>query len=303
MYLLLYDIKGEKDPHGIRIRLVRALRKINAFQLQKSSWILENFDGNLISLIEEFRKAGGCVKIIEWIPRTLNEVIGSDKIIKVAIAPMSIEPVLEKWHEKIALALKENGIESIVVPVGGKIRELLLNEKDEKRISRVMDEIALMDIDGIVVLNCGRSAKSGIVFMAQIISNTKILKNMIALPLIHVERVGRDDGVIVVWSSRNRKLIDIIKGVTNLDVVKPAPELKGILKSEDGEIRKIHHVEPGDKIIANGIYIGKCLSNQVYIVAKDGKIVEILGGKIFKRNIEKLKFNSLSELIIKTIKD
>ncbi|MCS7098232.1 MAG: DUF2117 domain-containing protein [Candidatus Methanomethyliaceae archaeon] len=303
MYLLLYDIEGRRDPHGIRIRLVRALRKANAFQLQKSSWILEEFDKDLISLIEEFRRAGGCIKIIEWIPRTINEVLGRDEINRVAIAPISIEPLLEKWHEKIALALKENGIESIVVPVGRKIRELLLDEECEKRISRVLDEIALMDIDGIIALNCGRSAKSGIVFMSQILSNTKILKNMMALPLIHVERLGRDDGVIIAWSSKNKRLIDIIKGVTSLDVIKPTPELKGVLKSEDKEIRKIHYVEPGDKIIANEIYIGKCLSNQVYIVAKDGKIIEILGGKIFKRNIEKLKFNSLSELIIKTMKD
>ncbi|MEM2178448.1 MAG: DUF2117 domain-containing protein [Candidatus Methanomethylicaceae archaeon] len=302
MYLLIYDIEGKKDPHGIRIRLVRTLRKMNAFQLQKSSWIIEEFNDNLISLINEIRKVGGSVKIIEWIPKTLNEIIGGNEIQRIAITPISIEPILEKWHEKIALTLKNNGIDVIIIPASKKARELLSYNNEEKSISRMLDEIALMDIDGIIVLNCGRSVNSGIIFMAQILSNTKILKNLINLPLIHIERIGKEDGVILVWNSENKKLLDIIKKITNLKVMKPTPEVKNIYKSQNKEIRKIHYVEPGDKIIVNGIYIGKCLSDQVYIIAKEGKIIDILGGKIFKKGIEKLKFNSLSDLVIKTIK-
>lgn len=299
----MYDIEGRKDPHGIRIRLVRALRKANAFQLQKSSWIVEELKGDLISIINEMRKAGGSVKILEWVPRALSELVENYEIQRVAISPTSIEPVLENWHEKMALALKSSGIDSVIVPASKRARELLLNYNEEKTMSRMLDEIALMDVDGIIVLNCGRSVKSGIMFMAQILSNTKILKNLTFLPLIHVERIGREDGLILVWSAENKKLLDVVKKVTGLEVVKPAPEIKNICKSRDKEIRKVHYVEPGDKIIANGICIGKCLSNQVYIIAREGRIVEILGGKMFRREVKKLKFNSLSDLIIKTIRD
>lgn len=301
MYLLMYDIEGRKDPHGVRVRLVRVLRKMRAFQLQKSSWIVEEFNDSLISLINEIRRIGGNVKIVEWIPRTLNEITEKNEVLKIAIVPISIDPILEGWHEKISSILKNNGIANVIIPASKKARTS--NYDEEKSISRILDEVALMDVDGIIVLNSGRSLKSGIIFMAQILSNTKILKNLTTLPLIHVERIGKEDGAILVWSVENKKLLEIIRKFTNLEVIKPTPEVKNICKSQNREIRKIHYVEPGDKIIANGICIGKCSSDQVYIIAKDGKIIEILGGKIFKREIKKLKFNSLSDLVIKTVKD
>jgi len=98
MYLILYDIEGKKDPHGIRIRLVRRLKKLEAFQLQKSSWIIEKIDDKLLKLIEEFREAGGSIKILEWLPRSLSEITG--KIKKIALVITSVEIISEKWYEK-----------------------------------------------------------------------------------------------------------------------------------------------------------------------------------------------------------
>jgi hypothetical protein len=299
MYLILYDIEGKKDPHGIRIRLVRRLKKLEAFQLQKSSWIIDKIDDKLLKLIEEFREAGGSIKILEWLPRSLSEITG--KIRKIALVITSVEIISEKWYEKISNLLREKNIKYITIPAGKEVGKFFLKNID-KSLSRILDEVSLMDIDGIIILNNGRSTESGIIYIAQVISNTKILKNLTNFPLIHIERIGRKDGGIIVWNGENNELINIIKEVTGLSIIKPSIELMNISKIGSREIRKIHCAMPGDKIIVNNICIGICLSDQVYLIAENGKIIDIIGGKLNKKAARKISFDSLSKVIIKTIR-
>jgi len=87
MHLLLYDIEAKKDPHGIRIRLVRALRKSGAYQLHRSAWVINELSDALIGVIKEYRNAGGSVKITEWLPRMIGEVSPAKvSLLKVTIA-------------------------------------------------------------------------------------------------------------------------------------------------------------------------------------------------------------------------
>ncbi|MCQ5341280.1 MAG: DUF2117 domain-containing protein [Candidatus Methanomethylicia archaeon] len=299
MYLILYDIEGKKDPHGIRIRLVRRLKKLEAFQLQKSSWIIEKIDDKLLKLIEEFREAGGSIKILEWLPRSLSEITG--KIKKIALVITSVEIISEKWNGKISNLLREKNIKYITIPAGKEVGKFFLKNVD-KSLSRILDEVSLMDIDGIIILNNGRSTESGIIYIAQAISNTKILKNLTNFPLIHIERIGRKDGSIIVWNGGNNELVSIIKEMTGLNVIKPSIELMNISKIGSREIRKIHCAMPGDKIIVNDICIGICLSDQVYLIAENGRIIDIMGGKLNKKAANKISFDSLSKVIIKTIR-
>jgi hypothetical protein len=299
MYLILYDIEGKKDPHGIRIRLVRRLKKLEAFQLQKSSWIIEKIDDKLLKLIEEFREAGGSIKILEWLPRSLSEIIG--KIRKIALVITSVEIISEKWYEKISNLLREKNIKYITIPAGREVGKFFLKNVD-KSLSRILDEVSLMDIDGIIILNNGRSTESGIIYIAQAISNTKILKNLTNFPLIHIERIGRKDGSIIVWNGGINELVSIIKETTGLNVIKPSIELMNISKIGSREIRKIHCAMPGDKIIVNDICIGICLSDQVYLIAENGRIIDIMGGKLNKKAAKKISFDSISKVIIKTIR-
>jgi hypothetical protein len=299
MYLILYDIEGKKDPHGIRIRLVRRLKKLEAFQLQKSSWIIEKIDDKLLKLIEEFREAGGSIKILEWLPRSLSEIIG--KIRKIALVITSVEIISEKWNEKISNLLREKNIKYITIPAGREVGKFFLKNVD-KSLSRILDEVSLMDIDGIIILNNGRSTESGIIYIAQAISNTKILKNLTNFPLIHIERIGRKDGSIIVWNGGINELVSIIKETTGLNVIKPSIELMNISKIGSREIRKIHCAMPGDKIIVNDICIGICLSDQVYLIAENGRIIDIMGGKLNKKAAKKISFDSISKVIIKTIR-
>ena len=299
MYLILYDIEGKKDPHGIRIRLVRRLKKLEAFQLQKSSWIIEKIDEKLLKLIDEFREAGGSIKILEWMPRNLSEIIG--KIKRIALIITSIEIISEKWYEKISNLLREKNIKYITIPAGKEVGKFFLKNID-KNLSRILDEVSLMDIDGIIILNNGRTIQSGMIYIAQTISNTKILKNLTNFPLIHIERIGKSDGGIIIWNGEENEIVKILKEATGLSIIKPSIELMNISKLGSREIRKIHCAMPGDKIIVNNICIGICLSDQVYLIAENGKIIDIMGGKLYKKAIKKISFDSLSKVIIKTIR-
>jgi len=303
MFLLLYDIEGKKDPRGIRIRLVRALRGIDAFQLQRSCWIVEYFDDRLIKVLDELRHAGGSVKIMEWLPRSLDDIFGHKISKKFVLAPISAEPVLEGWHERVSSALESSGFHVKTIPVGESATKALyktVKQKSQKTLSRVLDEISLMDIDGLILLNSGRSTQSGILYVAQMIYNTRLLKNIPNLPLIHIERAGKSDGAIILWNETYRELLEPIKKVTNLGILRPSLEIKKFSKEGNREIRQIQFAEIGDKIILNGKYVGTCLSNNVYLVAENGKLVDIIGGKLSKA-AKNIVVESLAKAIVKTL--
>jgi len=203
--------------------------------------------------------------------------------------------------KKISNLLREKNIKYITIPAGKEVGKFFLKNVD-KSLSRILDEVSLMDIDGIIILNNGRSTESGIIYIAQAISNTKILKNLTNFPLIHIERIGRKDGSIIVWNGGINELVSIIKEITGLNVIKPSIELMNISKIGSREIRKIHCAMPGDKIIVNDICIGICLSDQVYLIAENGRIIDIMGGKLNKKAAKKISFDSISKVIIKTIR-
>jgi hypothetical protein len=53
-------------------------------------------------------------------------------------------------------------------------------------------------------------------------------------------------------------------------------------------IRKLAGVFPGEKILINGIVVGKALSSEISIVSENGFIVAIRGGEIKEHGLEKL---------------
>jgi hypothetical protein len=81
----------------------------------------------------------------------------------------------------------------------------------------------------------------------------------------------------------------------------PNLETKAITVQGRKEIRQVHYANMGDALIMNGRRIGVCLTDQVYVVVEDGRLVDIIGGKISKREASKIRVDSLSSAIVKTI--
>jgi hypothetical protein len=313
MFLLLYDISVTDDPHGIRVRLVRSLRRNGAFQLQRSAWLVERLSEDVLNIADEYRAAGGSIKVSEWLPRTLSEVSskGAGHLRVVAIAPLGGEPIAEGWHRRAKKLLEVIGYRTVIEPVGESAwTELRKREKAPARreeresrgksMSRALDEIALKDIDGIVLLNSGRSAQSGMVFGAQTIANTVLLKGMTSLPLIQVERAGKDDGMVLIWNEPGGPLGKRIAEDFGLAVMKPGLEAKIVTMEGGREVRQIHYARLGDEIIVNDHRVGVCLSDQVYLIAEGGTLVDIMGGKMRKREAQRLRFDSIFNVTVKT---
>ncbi|MCQ5376817.1 MAG: DUF2117 domain-containing protein, partial [Candidatus Methanomethylicia archaeon] len=170
----------------------------------------------------------------------------------------------------------------------------------QKPISRILDEAALDDTDALIIINYGRSGKSGIMYIAQALARTSVLRNLTSLPLLHVERLGEADGAILVWNETGSALADFLKEELMMPIVRPSISLKKTTNIGERELRQIQYAIPGDAIVVNGVKIGTCLAEQVYLVAEKGRIVEIIGGKALK-SIKKVRIDSLDGAIIKTV--
>lgn len=69
---------------------------------------------------------------------------------------------------------------------------------------------------------------------------------------------------------------------------------------KDYVFRKIQGVSPGENIFVNNLVIGKATSNLLILMAKEGEIVDIIGGKIKAHGLEKLGKVDLNRAIVKT---
>ncbi|MCL2687971.1 MAG: DUF2117 domain-containing protein, partial [Methanobrevibacter sp.] len=72
-------------------------------------------------------------------------------------------------------------------------------------------------------------------------------------------------------------------------------------KLENNEkIRTIYGVSPNENIFVNGVVIGKSNSENLFLVANNGKIIDIIGGTIKDHGIEKLGPIDIDKAIVKT---
>ncbi len=309
MFLIIYDIEAKRDPHGIRIRLVRALRRSGALQIQRSVWIMESMTHDLLRIVDEFRRAGGKIKVSEWLPRCLGELApDNDSMRKASLAVIGAEPLAEEWHQEIGRHLEKLGYsievkpvsESAIAEYSKRIGKRIDCSEAEKSTSRLLDEVVLDDLDALVILNSGRTSQSGILYVAQTLSNTKVLRGMTSLPVIQIESPGKPDSAVVVWNETGRGLAEDLANELSIPVITPSVEIRKVTVNGSREIRQIQYAEVGDLIIVNGKEVGECLSDKVYVIAEGGRIVDIMGGRLFGKG-KKLKIDSLGNSIIKTI--
>jgi hypothetical protein len=260
--------------------------------------------------IDELRGAGGALKISEWLPRTIHEGTGKEPESKIIIlAVIGREPFHQGLHEKIKYILeRELGCRVKLMPVGESavkecgalFRRRVRSVDAEKPISKKLDEIALEDTDALVILNCGRSGKSGMMYMAQALARTSLLRNLTSLPMLQVERPGEPDSALIVWNESVGAIGEALSVELKAPVIKPSISMKKTTNVGYRELRQIHFARVGDSIIVDGLRVGICLSEQVFLVAEKGRIVDIIGGKILKAS-KRVKVDALDKALVKTV--
>ena len=157
------------------------------------------------------------------------------------------------------------------------------------------------NVDVIFLLNYGKSDVTGQVFGYKVYTHylDKIDDNDI--PVIQIERPGEGDGSVIPWNNDLELVTDLSRKL-NLAVVNPQEVYDNHIKNDNPDFnqRIVHGVSPGENIMVNSVVIGKTDSSQLTLIAKDNRIVDIIGGELKEHGLEKLGEVDLDSAIIKT---
>ena len=157
--------------------------------------------------------------------------------------------------------------------------------------------------DLIILINYGKSSVTGHAFGYKVFNRCKTNPD-----LIQIERPGEIDGTVIPWKDNLKDTADAISKDLNLNVMGALNVSKG-MKDNDVNVqsnnektiyRKIAGVSTNENILVNGIVVGKSISEDVTIVAKDGILTDILGGIIKEHGVEKLGKIDLNNAVVKT---
>ncbi|WP_321420774.1 DUF2117 domain-containing protein [uncultured Methanomethylovorans sp.] len=141
--------------------------------------------------------------------------------------------------------------------------------------------------DVIYLLNHGKNLETGIAFAGMVISH---LKRKDEKPIVHIERPGSPDGAVIPWNELAQKYANTIANELGLSIILASEQEKEILLESEGErvVRHLTGVQPGEKILVNGIVVGSATSFEVSIITENGYITQIKGGTLKEHGVEKL---------------
>ncbi len=304
--LLLYDIKPEFDRRGARVRLVRLLRKKGGVPIQRSTWLLPAVDEELLRLLDEIRMGGGTVFLCEWKPIPLQRVRASGGVLRVGVVLQGPKPIDEGMADRVLRLLEEWGARVRVLISGAMGRVAALDRGwgcggaagASPLPSRALDELSLENPDLLILLTGCKSLENGLHMGRKIVENARLAR-LLRVPLTQVETAGR--GAVIHWAgdpSLSRKLA----GSLSLELRSPPPFTGGIERRGGRVYRSLVGVRPGEKILVNGYVVGESLSHDVTLVARGGRLEEIVGGRKYPRGFQKVGRVDLARANVKTLR-
>ena len=148
--------------------------------------------------------------------------------------------------------------------------------------SQSIDKIS-NDSDVVFLINYGKSIVTGHAFGYKVMSRCKSDPD-----LIQIERPGESDGSVIPWKPHLNDMAEKVANDLNLKVISPSSvvdsmETNSLYNSTDDEnvvYRKIAGVSVDENIFLNGIVVGKSTSSDVTLIAKNGILTQILGGRL-----------------------
>ncbi|MHC1599706.1 MAG: DUF2117 domain-containing protein [Candidatus Methanospirareceae archaeon] len=224
------------------------------------------------------------------------------------------EVVDEGEAEEAMEALKEAGfeVEAALGGISGKTAVIdadmqhIIDISKDMKPSEVADDFLKRGIDFIVLVNHAKTEESGFVLGEGILRN--FLKRRRAKENLSFVQLEYSSKIIIRWLVKlgDENIYRAITSAFSEFTEKKAPEkLEARCRKESDLVyREIRGVHPGEKIVVDGVIIGTVLSesrnNSVTLVAKEGKLVKILGGTLIKHNLEKLPPLDLEKEMVKT---
>jgi len=154
--------------------------------------------------------------------------------------------------------------------------------------------------DVIYLLNHGKKLETGIAFARMVISHVKRKDEK---PIVHIERPESSDGVVIPWNKLALEYAKTIADELGLAIIIASEQEKEILLEKEGErvVRHLTGVQPGEKILVNGIVVGSATSFEVSIIAENGYITQIKGGTMKEHGVEKIHdYENLTPIDLKS---
>jgi hypothetical protein len=146
--------------------------------------------------------------------------------------------------------------------------------------------------DLVCLLNRGKTIETGKTFGKMVAARVRDPETK---PLFQVESPDSIDGKLIPLNARAVESQGKLSEILGLPAETTPPLKNSIYMEECPEtgknqvIRKLAGVLPGEKILLNGLVIGKALSSEITIVSENGFIVAIRGGDIKEHGLEKLQ--------------
>jgi hypothetical protein len=145
--------------------------------------------------------------------------------------------------------------------------------------------------DLVCLLNRGKTVETGRIFGEMVTSR---LKEPEKKPLIQIESPESVDGKLIPLNKKAAENLEELSKLLGLPVETPRPFQNSIFVEKCPTIgktritRRLSGVFPEEKVLVNGIVIGKALSSEISIISENGFIIAIEGGEIKEHGLEKL---------------
>lgn len=228
--------------------------------------------------------------------KTLGLLIHGPEVIDEGEAEEAIGTLKELGFE---LEAALGGITGKTAVIDADLRHVIDISRDSKP-SEVVYDFVNRGLDFILLLNHAKTEESG--FML----GEGILRHFIdrggaegSLSFVQLEYSNR---IIIPWFLKHRDIYRQLTGIFS-DFSERAPyKLESRCKKESDLVyRTIKGVHPSEKIVVNGVVVGMSAhEHTVTLVAKEGKLVKIVGGTLIEHNLEKLPSMDLKGALIKT---
>ncbi len=287
-YLLLYDINGKIDPCGIRIRIVRELRKIKAINIQKSTWIMPEIPEKLRSLLLEAENIGASVIVNEYEPI---------KVHKGLFIGLVKSPSLEDYE-----FLKETREAFIAEDL--KLKEKSYGKLSEyKTPSEAVNALYGEEVDAVVFLTKAKNMENAMYMGYAVLSKSYLLGE----PVAFVELAKVEDSnkyVAITWTQIPSQISSILSSRLNLTIINGSSLPQERITTKGRFVyRRVFGVSPGEKIYIGDIPIAKAESESIMIISHKGQIVDVMGASLDHDKLKNLGKVKLETAMIKSFKN
>ena len=241
---------------------------------------------------------------------TIGLLIHGPEVIDEGEAEEAIETLKEAGFE-VEAAL--GGITGKTAVIDAGMQHVIDISRD-MRPSEVMEDFVERDVNFILLVNHAKTEESGFMLGEGILRRFfdrrgSAAKENISFVQLEYGSVSR---IIIRWLLRHddvgvyKRLTGVFSEFHERQPYKLESRCKKDARS-NRVYREIKGVHPGEKIVVDGVVIGMASSshknknNSVTLVAKEGKLVDVVGGRLIKHNLEKLPSPlELEKVLVKT---